>query len=55
MEACRIELRNFYSDNSLIKERNDGWMKQPWPKKFETKILVHLNDRLVIMLPKNYQ
>lgn len=57
MECCKIELRNFLKDNNLIKATDgDLWIGNEWPfnKKIEAKLTLHMQDRLFILLPKNF-
>ena len=58
-EACKIEIRNFLSDHGLLKPQQrlrDEWAAQPWPlsKKLEQKLVLHMQDRLFLLLPKSY-
>lgn len=58
MEVCKIEIRNFLNDQHLIKQSSklgDAWICQQWPsKKLEARLTLHLQDRLFILLPKNF-
>lgn len=41
---------------STKQEMFDQWIHQPWPLKkgFEMKLIIYLQERLFIMLPKNF-
>jgi hypothetical protein len=56
-EVCKIEIRNFLIDNNLLKSNgNDSWVNLFWsgPAKKLEKLTLHMQDRLFILLPKNF-